>query len=490
LKNWGVKNPSQAEKIKGKKKQTCEKHFGVDCNLKLGSCKLQIKETNRQKYGVDYPLQNQSILEKQQDTNLQRYGKRSVGQVEEFKTKAIQTNLSKFGVEHPIQNKEIHAKLEETNLKRFGVRHMAQSDKYRIERRRRFFETLLHSDRLKSRVTPMFVLADFIDCNTKNKYDFKCNTCANVFQDHLDNGRIPRCYKCYPLLYQSFAEREIADFIRNSIADKIVENDRSALGNLELDIYIPSRNLAIEFNGLYWHSELGGNKNKDYHLNKTVRCQSKGIRLIQIFEDEWLQKQDIVKKRLAHLLELDMSRIYARNCVIIPIPNVLCAEFLEKNHLQGKDNSTIKLGAYYNSELVSLMTFGKHRFSKNKDVWEMYRFCSSKNVVGIGGKLFKYFVKNYNPNQVISYADRRWSSNIAFYEKIGFQSEGMTRQGYYYMDDYRNRYYRFNFRKSVLSKKLKVYDSNLTEWENMQLNGYDRIWDCGNLRYKWTPHNF
>jgi hypothetical protein len=140
------------------------------------------------------------------------------------------------------------------------------------------------------------------------------------------------------------------------------------------------------------------------------------------------------------------------------------------------------------------MTFGKLRKAlgnKNNDdinYYEMYRFCiGDKGVVGIAGKLFQYFVKKYNPIKIFSYVDRRFSnSNKCYLNNIGFKLVSKTVPGYWYFDKSFVRVHRFNFRKDQLSKKLTTFDPILTEWENMQLNGYDRIWDCGNLKYEWS----
>jgi G:T-mismatch repair DNA endonuclease (very short patch repair protein) len=68
-------------------------------------------------------------------------------------------------------------------------------------------------------------------------------------------------------------EREVYEFILSLYNKEIIRNDRTVLNGKELDIYLPDYNLAIEFNGLYWHSEDYVGKN--YHLNKTIECEKK-----------------------------------------------------------------------------------------------------------------------------------------------------------------------------------------------------------------------
>jgi hypothetical protein len=200
--------------------------------------------------------------------------------------------------------------------------------------------------------------------------------------------------------------------------------------------------------------------------------------------------KDIVKSRLKHVLGLNTDVIYARKCEIKNVDKVLCDEFLKHHHTQGSIKTfNVGVGLFYNSELVSIMTFGKNRLAlgNNKTMigeYEMYRYATSKTIVGGASKLLSYFIKTYKPTKIISYADRRWSEGN-LYEKLGFikKSNGVPNY-WYFKPGYFNRYHRFNFRKDQLQKKLEVFDPMLTEWENMQNNGWDRIWDCGNLKYE------
>jgi hypothetical protein len=265
---------------------------------------------------------------------------------------------------------------------------------------------------------------------------------------------------------------------------KTINNSRKIISPLELDVFIPSHNIAIEYNGLYWHSELL--KPSNYHLNKTELCEKQGIKLIHIFEDEWLFKQEIVKSRLKNILGLTENKIYARKCMIKEISSKESKQFLIKNHIQGNVNSSIKLGLYYNDELVSIMTFGKGRIALGgkSNQYELLRFCNKLDTIVIGGadKLLKYFIKNYQPKEIISYADRRWSKGD-LYEKLGFEKKHNSQPNYWYIINNR-REYRFGYRKSILVKK--GFDQNKTEHKIMLDRGIYRIYDCGNIAYKKT----
>ena len=264
---------------------------------------------------------------------------------------------------------------------------------------------------------------------------------------------------------------------------------KKIINPFEIDIHCQEKKIAVECNGIYWHSELQG-KDKNYHLNKTKLCNSRGIKLIHIFENEFLYKEKIVKARLKNIFGFNNYRIFARKCKVKEINSQLKDKFLNKYHIQGSDKSSIKLGLFYKSRLVAVMTFCKNRKALGKShvegEWELSRFATVQNfsITGGAGKLLKYFERNFKPKKITSYADKRWSEGN-LYEKLGFDKIRESKPNYWYFKGYKRELtHRFTFRKSELSKKLKTFDPNKTEWQNMQDNGWDRIWDCGNLVFE------
>lgn len=300
--------------------------------------------------------------------------------------------------------------------------------------------------------------------------------------NHLHGTGCPQCSSV------SQYEDKIYNFLTNNKIEfihryrKIRDNNNKIM---ELDFFIPSLNIGIEIDGLYWHSENAGGKNKHYHINKTNICKELNIQLIHIFSDEF-QNWEKIENRLRQLLNIAGVSIYARKCAIKELTSKTCNEFLNKYHLQNKDTSFYRIGLYYNNILVSVMTFSKLRkclgYKSKDNVYELSRFCTLHNhyVVGGASKLLNHFIKKYNPFKIITYADRRWS-NGEFYKKIGFYMDHISPPNYWYIKGDTKRLHRFGFRKNVLDKKLKIFDKNLTEWENMKNNRWDRIWDCGNF---------
>lgn len=282
-------------------------------------------------------------------------------------------------------------------------------------------------------------------------------------------------------------ETDLYNYISSLTSDTIIRNDRTQLKGKELDIWIPSKRIAIEFNGTYWHSDIRlGNT---YHQQKTIQCIQNKIRLIHIFEYEWndVEKQARIKDFLSDLIGTNKKEIYARNTEIKTLDSDITRAFEETYHLQGSANSTVNLGLYNNDELVGLMTFGKPRFNNNFE-WELIRLCYKTDTVVIGGteKLFKYFLNNYKPKSVISYCDiSKFDGNT--YLKLGFETSqsALTTPNYVWVSPERDLVLtRYQTQKQKLLD-MGYEEFGNTETEIMENLDFIKVSDCGNLRFEW-----
>ena len=311
----------------------------------------------------------------------------------------------------------------------------------------------------------------------KSSYKVQCQK-EHIFLYKFHNGSHfdIHCPICEPYISKSKAEYEIKDIIESFNINVI--HSYKLESKIEIDLFLPAYNFGIEYNGIYWHSELQG-KDKNYHLNKTKLCQNNNIQLLHIFENEWRDsiKQEIWKSIIKSKLGQN-NRLYARKCKLGVVSSREAKEFLDDNHLQGHCNSFINIGLY-DDGLVALLTLSKARFNKKYD-WEITRYCNKKGVNVVGGfsKLLKYFRINYT-GSIITYADKRYSSG-EMYKKCGFTELKDSSPNYFYWKSNSTLCSRHMFQKHKLKSQLEVFNDTLTEWENMKLNGWDRIWDCGN----------
>lgn len=317
-----------------------------------------------------------------------------------------------------------------------------------------------------------------------------CNNCHRTFtftKQYFSPAKFKKsmCPKCFPRhTKQSKSENELYQFVL-SICPDAIQGYREKYHAKEIDIYIPSNNIGIEVNGLYWHSDevlSSLNKSPKSDFEKHQYFVDKGVQLITIFEDEWRNKTNIVQSRLLNILGKTSITVYARQCVVKEVSSKDSAQFCNENHIMGKGRSNVRLGLYHNDILVSLMTFTNNNLSRKLQLWEINRFSSllNVNVVGGGSKLFKHFVQSVKPTQVISYSDNRWS-NGGLYANLGFTKISTGSPSYwYFLPNSLNRIHRFGLRKN------KEDDRTLTEYENRRAQGFSRIWDCGHSKWIWT----
>ena len=477
ISNYGVDNPSKCKNIKTKKKLTCMENYGVanpfqlessrnKCRISLSSNKVKDKKIHTciNKYGVNHPMKNKDILKKAQNTNIEKYGNICSLHGISIKEKVKNTWVNNYGVDNPSKNLNIINRLSNMAIEREALLR----EKIMIPKLRE----LLYKNRL-------YIMDEYI--GAKKDITVKCMMCNEIFKTtyhklYCNGGK---CYKCYKV-NSSNGEKELCEFIE-SLGFKVERNNRKIIKPKELDIYIPAIKLAIEYNGLYWHSERV-NIDKNYHLKKLNDCNNKGIHLIQIFEDEWIFKADIVKNTLKHILKVNTNkRLHARKCIIKEINNNDKNNFLNKYHLQGADISSIRLGAFFEDDLVAVMSFSRGSIAKgaslSKNYWELSRFCINYNyrIPGIASKLLSHFKTTYKWKEIYSYADRRWSTgNI--YSILGFNNEHFNRPNYWYIKD-RMRFHRYKFRKREDEPRDKP------EWFLRLAEGYSRVWDCGTLKF-------
>ncbi len=452
------------------------KYCSARCQTSDPEFQDKMKKINLQKYGVENIAQRKDVKNKTKATNLKKYG---VDYILRDKNKRESGMIKKYGVNNISKLKETTIKRQETNLKKYGMKSPWNQKKV-VSNNVKIKKTNYYNNLLGLHIIPLFDENEYL--NIKKEYKWKCEKCKKVFYSNLERGKRLFCSNCNKS--EKFkTEKLIKEFLNeNSVIFK--ENDRKIISPKELDIYLPDHNLAIEIDGLYWHSDIY--KDKNYHLEKTEECNNKGIKLIHIFENEINDKFHIVKNRLKNILGLNSQRIGARQTIVKEIDSKIKNGFLNKYHIQGEDKSRIKLGAFYDNKLIGVMTFSKPRIfmnqKKKNEVWELSRFATTADTYtpGLASKMLKHFERNWEWNEIYSYADRRWSQGN-LYKQLGFELDSHTPPNYFYWNG-KKLYHRYNFRKQRL-KNFDNYSDEKTEKQMMDEVGWYRIYDCGNIKF-------
>jgi hypothetical protein len=418
---------------------------------------------------VEYQHQ---IVEKTKNTMRQRFGVDHHMQLPAQQQKVKDANMVKYGVEFPLQNPAINNKFHNTLELR--------TEEYRLDIKQRTQQTFQTKYGVNS-ASQLHLSSNTLDI--LHDADLFKNFVRGKPRDEIvqELGIHPHCLYLYSKKYhaldliapktKSQFELEMEQFLQ-SMNINYVCNTRTIISPWELDFYMPDIDVAIECNGLYWHSENSSGRGKHYHENKFIKCKNLGIKLITIFDDEWINQRNQVQTRLQHILHSSQDLIYARNCQVILIDHKQAQGFCQQHHLQGHVSAKHYLGLQHQGNLVAVMSLDKSRFNKTHE-YELLRFCSL-GVVGAAGKLLKFFISQFNPTSIISYSNNNWGWG-ELYEKLGFKFLGST-LGYQYTD-YHQRFNRMRFQKKLLVAAGN--DNSLTEWQIMQDQGYDRVWDCG-----------
>ena len=472
ISKYGVDNISKLESIKDIKRKTNLEKFGCEYASQNKDVKDKVKQTNLLNHGVEYALQSEVIKNKIKETNLDRYCVENVMFLDIFKDKVKQTNLEKYGVEYTYQNESVKEKIKKSLIDRYGFNSIYKNENFRKNR---------------------FLISNNTNYIRYIKYSissFNCDKCLHEFELSSDNyyhrnkNGISLCTICNPIGdSKSIKEKDIFEYIKSIYSGEIIQSYRD---KLEIDIYLPELKIGFEFNGLYWHSDKY--KEKNYHLDKTNYFKDKGIRIIHIWEDDWTFKTNIVKSQILNLLGKSY-RIFARKCIIKKVDVKTTRKFLDDNHIQGLVNSSIKLGLYYQDELVSIMTFDSFEGRKKMEDggYNLSRFCNKlgNNVVGGASKLLNYFIKNYDVKRIVSYADKDWSIGNLYYT-LGFENVGGNGPDYKYIVD-NKRVHKSNYKKSRLRTILtSESDYLLTEHQATKKLGIYRIYDCGKIKFEYT----
>ena len=496
LEEYGVESIFQVPEVKAKIEATNLERYGVVNPLENKDIQDKCRNTLEERYGVSHSFEEGPIRDKASQTVKDRYGVNSYSQTQEYKDKYISTSLERYNVPNPMQSEEILNKVKSTNLERYGSECVFQSDyakeliaKKRYEVRNSEEHILTRISKAEEAYELSYVRHFRRPSDNETVIIYKCKLCGDeVTFCQKDDPRHPYCHSCSSK-GQSIQESEIKKFLTDLLPnDLLLMHNRSILHGKELDFYLPSHHLAIEFDGTYWHDGVDNSY-------KFEECKKSGIRLIRITEYDWWQRREKIQSLLKSALGIYDVKLGARKCTVKPISTEEYRTFMEDYHLQGYAPASVKLGLFYNDKLIQVEGYGTYRYSDKDSApeWELIRECSLPGYQIFGGKskIQAYFIENYNPTSILSYCHKDKFSGKS-YEACGYKLIKETSPGYlYYRDGYE--YSRIVFQKykmeSLVGTLLDSFDPELTEFENMDLNDYSRLYDYGNYVYLWEVNN-
>lgn len=447
----------------------------IECRKKFISINITKTEESRKKkfvdtclarYGVTHPMKVESIKYMNASAVKKVYKENYINIIQKQKI----TNLSKYGVEFHQQTKSAREQAKIMTKAKYENRIYTLKENL--------------TEKYKKIIGEEYELIEYVSYQELKIKHCKCGHVDTYRVDMLNRRLLVEgyilCLKCSPLNYTvSGLERQVADYVRSFDIEPECTN-RTLIKPKQLDIVVHEHKLAIEFNGLYFHSDA--TKSIKYHQEKSLETRNKGYHLLHIWEDDWVSRQEIMKSIISGFLN-EHARIYARNCKIEHIDTKESREFMEKSHIQGFVSASLYFGLKYNDELVLLMSFTR----KEDNKWELSRLCSKLHTSVIGGasKLFAHFIKVYKPKSITTYCDLSIFPG-SIYLKLGFELKHLTYPQYWYYNPSIGvkRLHRRSFQKKILLKSNPDC-SNLSEKDIMMMNGYYRVYGCGNFVYEW-----
>ena len=445
IKKYGVTSVGQLDSVKKKREQTTLKHYGVKYAMQATEVKEKAKKTCNIKYGVDY-----------------------AGQAEVVKEKSITTCRARYGCDYVLQSKTIRDKSKNYLYSKEGIYYPSQRKLTPVAK-----ETLLNKNTLVN-----FILSHE-NRNAALLYT-ELGVDDTTFYAYVDK------YNIRNLIEHTSSSYEI--IIKNLFPNIEFIKDRKILEGKEIDLYAPALNFGIEFNGNYWHSDACV-MDKYYHYNKSILADSKGVTLFHIFEWEWNTPKirAAIISRLQNIFYKNKDKLFARKCVVKCISGKEAQAFYRDNHVQGGCPANVHVALFYGEILVAVMSF-THNSKSSSYAWELCRFANKKGSTVVGGasKLFSYFIKNYNPESIISYSDiAKTTGNI--YKVLGFKLDHISHPQYRWISNGNISYSRYQCQlKQLIKRGWKTQDDGLTEEQVMRSRGFYKLYDCG--KKVWVFH--
>lgn len=452
-------------------------HAGKYLQLEHGdSIRKKSKRTLMENYGVSNPFKIPSSIENQKKAMALKRG--SILS-EDHKASIKKGMVNKYGVENPSQAEIIRDKITSTMIGKYGGYYIGSEEGVRA-RKESWIANRLTKLEIIDKIS---LLEDYVD--SKREYKACCLECNLEFLTSIANGFVRKCPRCHFIpANRSKKEAELSEIVER-MGEVVLTNvkNKNLIYPLSLDIWIPEKNIAIEFNGDYYHCDKF--KDKNYHLKKLKECEAKGIKLIQIFEHEYDVKRDLIVGRLKSILNKNEKTIGARRLSLTKLKPVEERLFFEQNHIQGYVPSSHCFALVRGSEVLAAMSFGRPRFDKKSKV-ELLRFASKSGytIPGAGSKLLNNAKHLWEGGTLISYCDRRWSDG-EFYKRVGFSLARISSPSYIYVHARTKQIVsRYSAQKHRLKSLLgDNYDESLTEGENMEMNKFFKLWDCGQMVY-------
>lgn len=456
--------------------------FNQYCSISCTAKKAHSSKIHKDRHSTLTHEQKQSIEDKKKNTLLAKYGVDNYFKLPEFISNNYNPELvakrdsnrivavtKKYGVSNVFQTSDVMNKIVQHNIDNYGVTNHTQ----------------------KHMLPETLELLNSYEYMSSMAEQYSSSYIAGLLQ--CDSATVLKYCKKLGIVYKRKCGSTEETILNTTLSTLGVEYSKSYSGLIdgtrqEVDFYFPEHNFAVEVNGLYWHSEqVRGDKN--YHQNKFLALQEKGIKLLQLWDFEVRDNLDLCVSMIKHHLRLSTTKIHARKCEVAKVHAIEASKFISENHLQQINENSVHsaYGLYYNNSLVACMSF-----TRVGNVYTLQRYCNLANCSVVGGfsKLLRHFTKSTAYTTLQTYSDARYSDGNV-YASNGFVLEKTyTEPTYYYTNDFITLEPRWNYTRDKIQKKFpNTFNTNMTEHQNMINNGYSRVYGCCITKWVYNTSN-
>lgn len=327
------------------------------------------------------------------------------------------------------QKQATNAKRKETMLQKYN----AETNLQRTNIRHKLTTTKLPNTTFEKLNNKEWLYTEYI---TKKKTAVEIASELNVYYGTVLHYCRKHKFKIRQHSNYSITEKEVVCFIE-SLGVQVETNNRSILGKQEIDIFISSKSLGIEINGLYWHSS----KPPEFHVNKTITCNSKGIQLLHITDYDWNHNRSIIQSIIKNKLGKN-TRIFARHCKVNIVEQGVAVKFCNENYLYPPPADCMWYGLFFNEELVQLISISDNA---------LLVICSKKNTTVVGG--LSKLLSKIPSTPIFAKCNRELFTGSSL-NKVGFSFIGVTQVSH-------------------------IWTDGTTKSEKQETEKFKRFWDCG-----------
>jgi hypothetical protein len=496
---YGTEFPAQLETIQEKTRQTCRNHYGVSYVLQDKIVRQKIAATCLSRYGGPSPLHSAEIQAKCRATMQEKYGTENAQQVQAFREKAQATNMARRGVLYPGQSIPCREAIRKTCQQKYGVTSVLMLPEIQEKSRLRKRVPLQpHLDKLRSSdfwnqeylVNQKSILQIAQELNLS---DSTCGLYMHLYAPEIQIREV-NWHSIEELRLKAWVTQQLpgAQVIQASLPEiaRSLTGDSHGTPRFSLDIYIPSHKLAIEYNGLYWHS-TDFHPDPYYHLKKTQACEALGIRLIHIWEDDWNLKRPLMESKLRHILGVATgTKVYPRQCVITVPTTQQKRDFYDAHHIKGDGAGFVTYALTHPVYGHLAMLTLKH--TADPSVLDLNRFAvdTGFHVPGAFSKLLSHFLRSYTGSwsSIITYADRCWSQGNV-YLKNGFTLTHETPPAFHGVERTAllKRVSRRAYTHERLARRFPEFymqSGHPSQLDVLKQAGVKVVYDCGNFAFK------